>query len=328
MSLFKIFDVSGSAISAQSQRLNVVASNLANAELIAGARPAIQGSPGGVPDPNLGTDPDAAGVRVTQVVQDKQPALGAFTTVQSDGGCGRNGHDANVNPVEEMVNMIRLAQLPDQRRRDEYGQEPAAEVLQLARKERNHDVHATSALASPLQQTPTGASSATATSSSATGTSAQSLSDTFLKLLVAQMKNQDTLKPVDNSQVTSQMGRSARSRDQQPEQHSQPAGVAVAAEQAVQSTQLAGHTVLVPGSSLTLATSGQRLELEPGAGRLRRLLADTGGDSVSVAVKDSTGATVRTIKPGRARRGPCRTSAGTARPTAGLRPPQAATRIR
>ena len=32
MSMFKIFDVSGSAVSAQSQRLNVVASNLANAD--------------------------------------------------------------------------------------------------------------------------------------------------------------------------------------------------------------------------------------------------------------------------------------------------------
>lgn len=32
MSLFNIFNVSGSAMSAQSQRLNVVSSNLANAE--------------------------------------------------------------------------------------------------------------------------------------------------------------------------------------------------------------------------------------------------------------------------------------------------------
>ena len=32
MSLFKVFEVSGSAVSAQSQRLNVVASNIANAE--------------------------------------------------------------------------------------------------------------------------------------------------------------------------------------------------------------------------------------------------------------------------------------------------------
>ena len=32
MSMFKIFNVSGSAVSAQTQRLNVVASNLANAD--------------------------------------------------------------------------------------------------------------------------------------------------------------------------------------------------------------------------------------------------------------------------------------------------------
>ena len=36
MSMFQIFNVSGSAVSAQSQRLNVVASNLANADAVAG----------------------------------------------------------------------------------------------------------------------------------------------------------------------------------------------------------------------------------------------------------------------------------------------------
>ena len=36
MSLTRIFEISSSAISAQSQRLNVVASNLANAESVAG----------------------------------------------------------------------------------------------------------------------------------------------------------------------------------------------------------------------------------------------------------------------------------------------------
>ena len=36
MSLTRIFDVAGSAVSAQSQRLNVVASNLANADAVAG----------------------------------------------------------------------------------------------------------------------------------------------------------------------------------------------------------------------------------------------------------------------------------------------------
>ncbi|MCX7257916.1 MAG: flagellar basal body protein, partial [Polaromonas sp.] len=36
MSMFQIFKVSGSAVSAQSQRLNVVASNLANVDTVAG----------------------------------------------------------------------------------------------------------------------------------------------------------------------------------------------------------------------------------------------------------------------------------------------------
>ena len=36
MSMLSIFNVSGSAASAQSQRLNVVASNLANADTVAG----------------------------------------------------------------------------------------------------------------------------------------------------------------------------------------------------------------------------------------------------------------------------------------------------
>ena len=36
MSMFQIFGISGSAISAQAQRLNTVASNLANADAVAG----------------------------------------------------------------------------------------------------------------------------------------------------------------------------------------------------------------------------------------------------------------------------------------------------
>ena len=65
MSMFSIFNVSGSAISAQSQRLNVVASNLANVDAVAGpdgkaykARQVVfQTAP-------MGAD-SAAGVRVT-----------------------------------------------------------------------------------------------------------------------------------------------------------------------------------------------------------------------------------------------------------------------
>jgi flagellar basal-body rod modification protein FlgD len=158
-------------------------------------------------------------------------------------------------------------------------------------------VASSSTLASLLQQTGTAATGATGTSSSATGTSAQNLSDTFLKLLVAQMNNQDPLNPVDNSQVTSQMAQistvtginSLNSTVTQLVSQLQQS-------QAVQSTQLAGHTVLVPGNSLTLATtsaSGSSSLAAYGGFSLAQA-----ADSVSVAVKDSSGATVRTINLG------------------------------
>jgi flagellar basal-body rod protein FlgC len=107
MSLFKVFDVSASAISAQSQRLNVVASNLANADSVAG--------PDGKPykarqvvfqTQMYGSDPSTAGVAVSQVVEDNS----APRRVHDPGNPAADSEGfvtlPNVNPVEEMVNMI------------------------------------------------------------------------------------------------------------------------------------------------------------------------------------------------------------------------------
>ena len=73
MSLMNVFNVAGSAISAQSQRLNVVASNLANADAVAGpdgnaykARQVVfTSAPTG--------QPGTAGVRVSNIVEDSTP---------------------------------------------------------------------------------------------------------------------------------------------------------------------------------------------------------------------------------------------------------------
>ncbi len=106
MSMLDIFQVSGSAISAQSQRLNTVASNLANADTVAG--------------------PDGQAYKARQVVFQTLPLAGAgsagvqVSTVREDSSPGRRVHDpghpqadgegyvtySNVNSVEEMVNMI------------------------------------------------------------------------------------------------------------------------------------------------------------------------------------------------------------------------------
>jgi flagellar basal-body rod modification protein FlgD len=160
-------------------------------------------------------------------------------------------------------------------------------------------VSSTSNLSS-LFQLPTGTAAGTTsgTSSSATGTSSQNLSDTFLKLLVAQMNNQDPLNPVDNSQITSQMaqistvtgiGNLNTTVSQLVSQLQQ--------SQAVQSTQMSGHMVLIPGNSLTLAstsTSGTSQTMAAYGG----FSLPQAADSVNVAVKDSSGATVRTISLG------------------------------
>ena len=106
MSMFKIFNVAGSAVSAQSQRLNVVASNLANADTVAGpdraeykARQVVFTT---TPMGEVGT----AGVTVSQVTEDASPGRRVHDPKhpQADG----DGYVtySNVNTVEEMVNMI------------------------------------------------------------------------------------------------------------------------------------------------------------------------------------------------------------------------------
>ncbi len=116
MSMLSIFNVSGSAISAQSQRLNVVASNLANADTVAGPdgsaykarqltfQTQMMGPQGrgaiGAPDAI------AAGVTVSNISEDQSPGRRLYDPKhpQSDG----EGYVtySNVNAVEEMVNII------------------------------------------------------------------------------------------------------------------------------------------------------------------------------------------------------------------------------
>jgi flagellar basal-body rod protein FlgC len=107
MSLFKVFNVAGSAVSAQSQRLNVVASNLANAESVAG--------PDGQPYKarqvvfqTLPQDGDATsvGVRVARVIEDEAAPRRIHDPQHPL--ADENGYVTmpNVNVVEEMVNMI------------------------------------------------------------------------------------------------------------------------------------------------------------------------------------------------------------------------------
>lgn len=108
MSLENVFKISSSAMTAQSMRLNAVASNLANADSVVSAdgRPyrakevVFQAIP-------VGAGGDAArGVRVTQVVEDASPPRMVYDP--KNPAANDQGYVAfpNVNVVEEMTNMI------------------------------------------------------------------------------------------------------------------------------------------------------------------------------------------------------------------------------
>jgi len=106
MSMFKIFNVSGSAVSAQTQRLNVVASNLANADTVAGpdrqAYKARQVVFSTMPMGEVGT----AGVNVSQITEDNSPGRRVHDPKHPQADAEGYVTYSNVNAVEEMVNMI------------------------------------------------------------------------------------------------------------------------------------------------------------------------------------------------------------------------------
>lgn len=105
MSMLNVFSIAGSALTAQSARLNAVASNLANADSVAGA----DGQPyraKQVVFKATTVDGGGIGVRVTQVVDSAAP-LRMMYEPQNPAADGQ-GYVAmpNVNVVDEMVNMI------------------------------------------------------------------------------------------------------------------------------------------------------------------------------------------------------------------------------
>jgi len=106
MSMFSIFNVAGSAVSAQSQRLNVVASNLANADTVGGPDKAPYKARQVVfTTQNMG-DAGTAGVTVTGVTEDNTPGRRIHEPQHPQADAEGYVTYSNVNPVEEMVNMI------------------------------------------------------------------------------------------------------------------------------------------------------------------------------------------------------------------------------
>lgn len=106
MSLLHVFNVAASGMAAQSKRLNVVASNIANAESTSGpdAQPYRAKQVQFMAEPLSGTF--ATGVKLDKVVEDPTPPKLVYNP--SHPQANDKGYVAmpNVNVVEEMVNML------------------------------------------------------------------------------------------------------------------------------------------------------------------------------------------------------------------------------
>jgi flagellar basal-body rod protein FlgC len=113
MSLLGVFDVSASALNAESMRLNVTASNLANAESVAPSAQTAYRSRHPVFATQLrqfsadpAGDESAVGVRVLGVVQSSAAPLKRYQPDHPMADASGYVYGSNVNPVEELTNMI------------------------------------------------------------------------------------------------------------------------------------------------------------------------------------------------------------------------------
>ena len=113
--------------------------------------------------------------------------------------------------------------------------------------------------------------------------------DRFLKLLVAQMQNQDPLNPMDNAQVTSQMAQiNTVNGIEKLNTTVENLSGQFTQLQAMQSTSLVGRDVVVPGN---------RLDINDGIGQGGFQL-DGAADNVKVEILSSGGAVLDTMNLG------------------------------
>ena len=108
MSLFNVFDIAGSGMSAQMLRLNTTASNLANADSVSGnendtyrsKQPVFAAIQKGF------ENEISAGVKVTEIVESRAPLKQKYLPEHPMANTEGYVFMPNVNPVEEMANMI------------------------------------------------------------------------------------------------------------------------------------------------------------------------------------------------------------------------------
>ena len=116
--------------------------------------------------------------------------------------------------------------------------------------------------------------------------SASDIQNQFLKMLVAQLNNQDPLNPMDSAQITDQMAQiSTVGGIQQLNTTLQSLTSQGNTAQQIEAAGLVGHSVLVDGSSIALTANGAA-----GGFSLGQSV-----DELTVSIKDANGNVVHTV---------------------------------
>lgn len=143
------------------------------------------------------------------------------------------------------------------------------------------------------------ATSATESAVSSTASNASAEQDRFLKLLVAQLNNQDPLNPMDNAQMTSQIAQINTVTGIEKLNSTVENMVAqLTSSQLVQGSSMVGRAVLVEGNALTVTAANT--DDENSTGGLGYGAFDLGGSAANVAVDitDANGKVIDTLELG------------------------------
>ena len=142
-------------------------------------------------------------------------------------------------------------------------------------------------VSSTSQTAAAGGTLAAASSKTSAGIGDSVTEDRFLKLLMAQMKNQDPLNPLDNAQVTSQMAQISTVNGIEQLNNTikamQEATRASNSElETMQATTMVGHQIITPGNAITLegGSAPAAFELPAGATKVTVTIKSEAGQII------------------------------------------------
>ena len=151
---------------------------------------------------------------------------------------------------------------------------------------------ATSSLSSSSSTAST-AGTSTSTSATAGSASTSAAQDRFLKLLVAQLNNQDPMNPMDHAQMTSPMAQiNTVTGIQQVNDTLKSMSEQYTAMQVLQGSSMVGHDVLIDGNTLSInnGKAGGAIDLTASAESVKIDILSPGGqvlDTINLGAQDA-----------------------------------------